>query len=85
MTDPLKLTPEECEKAIEAIVGERNKIVRLWARGGHYNSYGTLEKIHADLRSLRGLQAEAGANLSQANVDDLQRIRAVQAWVKENV
>jgi hypothetical protein len=87
MTDPLKLTPEQCEAAINAIVARRNAMIAQWAdRPDTYypsNTPGLLEKIDSDLRVLRRLQGDIGASpLSNGDLADLKR---VPAWVREHV
>jgi hypothetical protein len=87
MTDPLKLTPEQCEAAINAIVARRNAMIAQWAdRPDTYypsNTPGLLEKIDSDLRVLRRLQGDIGA--SDLTTSDLAGLKRVPSWVKEHV
>lgn len=89
MTDPLKLTPEECEQAIDKMVEARNGTIRQIAKGSYSQPFGWLEKVEADLRALRKLQAEAGAGRPIPIEDAVMPLpyrtpgEGMPAWLKE--
>jgi hypothetical protein len=86
MTDPLKLTPEQCEAAINAIVARRNAMIAQWAdRPDTYypsNTPGLLERIDSDLRQLRRLQAEAQPSPMVPSAENTGRF--IPAFAKEH-
>lgn len=75
------MTPQDVEKAIDRIVEHRNGLIT--GKNGDVYCPGVFEKIAADLRVLRQVQAATGEEIAIVAAEGNDGIRRFPKWAQE--